>query len=344
MSKVRFLLLAILALAACRNEGGKNAGDSKASATAAPGTKAKASEFRHFPTIEAPKIYDDNSNSAAEYTLEHFWDAFFSVPGPTDSARVLGVPNAEFEQALANWLGISLTFKNTARPDSIAPLQFIQKCAARFFSQIETAQKADSASALFPRITEAVARYMYDPNSPLRDEDIYLPFVEKLAESAFTSHDMRTAYRYEASRCRINRFGQKVPDFGYKTAGGDKGTLYGVKAEYTMLFFSNPGCESCKSIIDEIRLSQGVSALIADRRLAVVNIYIDEEVAEWRKYCHNYPSTWINGYDYTFSLRDGGGYDIRAIPSLYLLDSDKRVIMKDAPTQRVISYLESKTR
>ena len=54
----------------------------------------------------------------------------------------------------------------------------------------------------------------------------------------------------------------------------------------------------------------------------------------------NYPSSWINGYDYTFKLRSSGTYDIRAIPSLYLLDSRKRVLMKDAPTETVLSYLD----
>ena len=66
-----------------------------------------------------------------------------------------------------------------------------------------------------------------------------------------------------------------------------------------------------------------------------------DEVQKWREYLHNYPPEWINGYDYTFSLRDSGSYDIRAIPSLYLLDAGKRVIMKDAPTGRVLDYLET---
>ena len=63
-------------------------------------------------------------------------------------------------------------------------------------------------------------------------------------------------------------------------------------------------------------------------------------MSKWRDYSHNYPSCWINGYDYTFSLRESGAYDIRAIPSLYLLDSDKRVLMKDAPTPKVLSFLD----
>ena len=189
-------------------------------------------------------------------------------------------------------------------------------------------------------MTDLVSKYLYDPNSPLRDEDLYLPFAEAAAKSPSTADDMRQAYQFEANACRTNSFGKKVPDFKYSNIKGKKGTLYGVKADYTMLFFSNPGCTACKEIVNDITAHGYINRLISDGKLAIVNIYIDEEVSKWRDYVPNYPSSWINGYDYTFQLRSSGTYDIRAIPSLYLLDSQKRVLMKDAPTERVISYLD----
>ena len=33
-------------------------------------------------------------------------------------------------------------------------------------------------------------------------------------------------------------------------------------------------------------------------------------------------------------------YNIRAIPSVYLLDRDKRVILKDVPTDYLMQYLQ----
>ena len=32
---------------------------------------------------------------------------------------------------------------------------------------------------------------------------------------------------------------------------------------------------------------------------------------------------------------------MRAIPSLYLLDAEKRVLMKDAPVEKVLQYLDN---
>ena len=34
-------------------------------------------------------------------------------------------------------------------------------------------------------------------------------------------------------------------------------------------------------------------------------------------------------------------YHIRAIPSMYLLDADKTVLLKDAPAERILTYLQN---
>ncbi|MDE7122932.1 MAG: DUF5106 domain-containing protein, partial [Alistipes sp.] len=41
------------------------------------------------------------------------------------------------------------------------------------------------------------------------------------------------------------------------------------------------------------------------------------------------PSSWIDACDPSGAIRSEGLYDLRAIPSLYLLDARKRVLLKD---------------
>jgi hypothetical protein len=52
-----------------------------------------------------------------------------------------------------------------------------------------------------------------------------------------------------------------------------------------------------------------------------------------------YPDEWYNGFDPDLAIRTDNLYSVRAIPSLYLLDQDKRVIMKDAPENRILNAL-----
>ena len=93
-------------------------------------------------------------------------------------------------------------------------------------------------------------------------------------------------------------------------------------------------------IINVLKGDPYVSEMIADGRLAVVNVYIDEDIAEWRSYMPIYPDEWYNGFDPDLAIRTEVLYDVRAIPSLYVLDEDKTVLMKDAPENNVFAFLQ----
>ena len=336
------LALTIVLAAGCGgNASSGNASNGNSGSGNSGGGAAAPRQGRHFPQLSVPSVYANNNEAAQEYVAAHYWDAFFGGEGNTSADTILGVADEEVEQALANYLEILQRMKLQATPDNPRAFQLARGGVKTMFSKLEARQNADTSSRTYLRFTEMVTKYLYDPNSPMRDEDLYLPFAEGMEKSACTRDDMRYAAAFEASQCRKNGFGQTARNFSYKDARGNRGSLYAVAADYTMLFFSNPGCASCKEIIDEIDSRGFVRPMMRDKRLAIVNIYIDEEVQKWREYLHNYPKEWINGYDFTFTLRDGPDYDVRAIPSLYLLDAQKRVIMKDAPTARVLNYLEN---
>ena len=76
---------------------------------------------------------------------------------------------------------------------------------------------------------------------------------------------------------------------------------------------------------------------------AIVNrIMLDpEQVAIWEERMKEYPAEWINGYDPSFTIRQDRLYAVRAVPSLYLLDARKTVVLKDAPAERVLELLSS---
>ena len=65
---------------------------------------------------------------------------------------------------------------------------------------------------------------------------------------------------------------------------------------------------------------------------------------DWRDYIPRsrrdvIPSGWINGYDKELTVLDRELYDLKAMPTLYLLDKDKKVLLKDAPVEQVEQYL-----
>lgn len=312
-------LAALLLLSGCNSRGGAAKGD------ASPQTRA-------FPMLQIPTMYTTAEDRMA-YAAEHYWDPFLSTSSTwlCDSLTVDGVPATDVEDHFATFVAIL----------EQADIDVARKGAAALFRKVEAKQMSDSLSNVYEHFTELVARYLYDPNSPYRNEDIYLPFVKGLAESPLTPPSMVPAYEYVVRMCSLNTIGSQAPDFTFTDINGRSHTLYGVKGEYTLLFFSNPGCEACKEIIETLKGEPALADLVSQGRLAVVNVYIDEDIEAWKAYQDYYPKNWYNGYDANYTIRQDIKFNVRAIPSLYVLDSEKRVIMKDAPEEKVFAFLNS---
>lgn len=287
---------------------------------------------RPFPKVSAPAMLTEQSEAVA-YVAEHFWDDFTDTSSlfSCDSVIVNGVKKTELEQEYVNWLAVL----------DMAEAETAVKSVETLFRNISAVEAKDTSSNVFETVSRLTSLYLYDPNSPYRNEDYYLPFVKGLADSGFTPEERKPGYAYDARMCSLNRVGTKAADFSFSDRDGRKYTLYGIDAEYVILFFSNPGCTACKEIIDALQGNVKTEAMIRSGRLAVLNIYIDSDLDEWRKYMPVYPDNWYNGYDPDYVIRTDVLYNVRAIPSLYLLDEDKTVLMKDVPQERLFFWLEN---
>ena len=93
----------------------------------------------------------------------------------------------------------------------------------------------------------------------------------------------------------------------------------------------------CKTIRDAICESQLLTELIQSGQMKVLALYPDELLDEWHAYKEHIPSNWINSYDKGTVIRNKNLYDLKAIPALYLLDSAKRVLIKDSTD---VGYVE----
>lgn len=289
-------------------------------------------ETRAFPPIpSAPSIITDQ-DKISEYKVSHFWDNFLEGDYLCDSSHVNGAPSDEVEKALGRY--ITLLEERSTR-------EFAQKEVKNFFNKIEKYSAAHPSSNAFSFFEKMVQKYLYDPNSPVRDEDLYLPYVEGLAASGLVSEDLKPAYSHDARMCSLNQVGTPAADFSFTDLGGRMHNLYGIKAPFTLLMFTNPGCDACHEVIETLQTNAIIPRLVNNGTLAVVNVYIDLEREKWQALAKEYPAEWYNVYDQDFAIRQDLTYNVRGIPSLYVLDEDKDVIMKDAPTDKAVFYLQN---
>ena len=314
--KVRIRLLCLLALAlSCGPRGNK--------AAQAPAT-------RSFPMAEVPTMLTEPAERAV-WLAQHFWDRFTDPQKlyPCDSLTVNGVPLEPLEGQVGLFSSLVQQI----------PLPEGEKAMVNAFHRLEAFQKAQPEGNVFTQTSALISRYFFDPNSPVRSEDLYLPFVTLLAESPLTPQDLKPGYAWDARTCRMNRAGTPAADFTFVDTAGRQRSLYGIQAEWTLLIFGNPDCNACREIMEQMAASPEISALIRSGRLKVADIYIDEEIDLWKEKADTYPREWINGYDPAFTIRTDRIYAVRAVPSLYLLDEKKNVLLKDALVETVLQVL-----
>lgn len=299
------------------------------------GQNRKAEQFQAlpFPDVKIPAMLTDNADMA-EYLAMHYWDGLAdpSRTYPCDSLLVSGVKRTDVEQRFADWNAVlGMVSRSSA-----------DKAVNSLYEKVLACEMKDTSSNVLETFVSLAEKYFYDPNSPVRNEDNYHVLARRLASYEGFDEAMRGKYAYEARMTGLNRTGTIATDFRFADRNGRIHTLHDIKAPMTLLFFSNPGCDACMEIIKVLSGHEGIASMIADGRLAVLNIYIDEDIQAWREYMPIYPEQWYNGFDPDLVIRGETLYNVRAIPSLYLLDHEKKVILKDAPENLVFETLLSR--
>lgn len=201
-------------------------------------------------------------------------------------------------------------------------------------------QQAEQIGALLAKVEQnnATARfltlaekYLYDPNSPYRSDEKYLLFLQYAATHQLADYTTNPRYQKHYTMMQKNRIGQKATDFPYTTQAGEKGRLYDLQIPYILLFFHDPNCKECQLVKQQL---ENQHAHFLQKGVQVVAVYIDDEVEAWLK--AQYPSAWLSVYAPEIEQQDL--YDIKALPTLYLLDTNKYVLQKDVSLDKILKY------
>lgn len=240
-------------------------------------------------TVPTPPAMLTDPAQRAEYVATHYWEHF----NFTDTTLIR---RAEItEQAFADFISII-----AGTPQSV-----VEKSIATMLT------RAVADSAMYAHFTELSEKYLYDPNSPLRNEEIYIVVLQNIIANPALDDIQKVRPRYQLDLALRNRVGMTATDFTYTTAAGATRRLHQAKGNRILLFFFEPGCLDCKRVKEHIATHS-----ITDKA-TIVMVNPDE----------------VDGINTL--------YDVRARPLLYLLDKDKKVILKDAPIEQIGSYLSN---
>lgn len=317
MNKVYLLIILCLALIGCTSQPKEK--KDKTENNTPTSTHAAEVEVGSRTMPRSGKISDLTKENYDDF-IDNYWDGFDFNAGE----RVNEYDKDDICQALVDYI---LCLKPSLVGEHMRAL-------------IHRAETSRPVLDFFASVCEIV---LHDPNSPYRNDEFYIPVLEVLVESPLMDEYDRIAPAYDLEMALKNRIGHKANDFVYTLSDGSQEHMYDIDTDYTLLMINNPGCPMCKQLTDDITSSPMLNEMLELDRLTILAIYPDEDLEAWREYQPYMPRKWISGYDKGMILTQRRLYNLNAIPALYLLDSQKRVLVKDGSDVGYIEYVIAET-
>lgn len=274
---------------------------------------------RTFQLPEVPVMLN-TPELRAVYVAQHYWDHF-----DFRDTVYIHLPDIT-EQAAVNFMDILRLISPEEAQKALSILS----------------EKAAVEPMMMNYFWETLSRYWHNPNSPMKNEDLFILLCKGVEQTPQVEQYLRDRARYQRLLAEKNRVGMKAADIVYTLDSGKQGNLHGLKAPYTLVFFYNPDCHTCADIKQAMHQSLRLKNLVTNGQMKVLTLYPDEDVALWREHLHEMSDDWINGYDKGQVLTLEERYDLSSIPSFYLLDQEKKVLLKDADWKDVLHFFENK--
>ena len=276
-----------------------------------------------FLLPELPATMTD-PNKRAIFLSMHYWDRF-------DFANEKLIDKPEItEQAFVDYINV---LNYVPEEDAKASLK-------------TTIEKASSNKAMLQHFASLFEKYYYGSESPFRNVNLYSEVLKQLLKLPEVDKTTKSVYEFQLGMIQKNQVGTKATNFDYTLASGKTSDLYSIQSNYLILLFVNPGCHHCQSAIKEIQSSSEIQNALKqnspDRTLlTIMTLYPGNNLTEWKDHLPELPSQWINAYDKKASITKKKLYDIQSTPVIYLLDKDKKILLKEASVEQLKQFFST---
>lgn len=192
--------------------------------------------------------------------------------------------------------------------------------------------KASSIPDNFLLIYDLADRYLADPDSDLKDEGTYIFFLNDVLASPIPDEAEMERAAYRLKMAKKNRPGSKAADFKFLDCDGNASSLYDSRTSNNiLLLFFDPDCDHCIATLNALKsmpLSDSISVMAID---------ISGDTDLWNITKPSLPGNWISGFA-TDPIEDNETYIFQTMPTLYLLDKNLNVILKDTSIEKALNH------
>ena len=178
---------------------------------------------------------------------------------------------------------------------------------------------------------EMIHEQLGSGQSYLCHDKVYACFLRHLiAQSRNEAEISRLSFRLE--QVSRNQTGSQASDFSFELPDGHKDSLYHIRSPWTLLYFSDPTCSNCHRLLPQALESP---VMYADS-IQVIMVYPDDDRVTWENTTHAMPDKWME----TWAPHVRERYYLPSLPSLYLLDRQKRVVLKNTTLDQIARFLK----
>lgn len=301
-------IASLLQLASCRPS-------NKQIQTAPALTADSTAQPAAFPLPEVPPIIASPEERATYLTL-HYWDNF-------DFADTTLLHRTDItEQGLVDYLNILSGQSEAVTDESLQNLctLFAPHAPARI-----------TLPALFKK-------YLYEPNSPFFNEPLFARFVHFLTLQPCMRKDPSfSRWEFLQKLMARNNPGQPATDFTCYDPDGKPHSLRTLPRRPVLLYFYDPQCQNCYKTLQAMKACGDLQSAVAQGKLTVLAVDTEGDEEAWCNTLDEMPDNWTVTTDRQ-SIVNNSLYDLKAMPTLYLLDAERKVVLKDASLADICAY------
>lgn len=275
-------------------------------------TLVQAQAQQSFPYPAIPDTLRSVEQRAG-YLSEHYWDNY-------NFADTLLLKSKEVtEQGFVNFIDILNRFNLDYASKGVAHKDIAQKditrkdIARKDITRKGIAcftRKAFSNAAAKERFENLIEHYFEDQLSPVRNDRVYLIFLEEMKNSPCFDETKKERIAFKIKTTNKNLPGDIAINFKFKDESGKEHQLSDYKDQKVILYFYDPDCENCHK----------VSAWLKQQTIPA-DIKVLKMIAD-------------NHISYIYSLKN--------MPTIFLLDKENKVILKDCTAQELIENISTK--
>ena len=177
-------------------------------------------------------------------------------------------------------------------------------------------------------------RHLGNPAAPEHDELAFFQVLEQVCASPKLSADDKLRAGLLLEQAQKNRVGATAANFDFVTPDGETHSLSDYHSQFTLIYFNDPDCDACQRVKARLDTCSVIERMVHDGRLAVIAVYTLDDEKAWRS--TTYPAYMVNGWNKSQSIDNDELYVLPSMPLFYLLDADKKVVLKNEPSLNVV--------